>query len=102
MVYRIAQIYDLQSNEEMAVIRYRDFLRLTRDSENSDAYFTRQRAKALFRTGEISRAYKLLEKAIEQFPNEVEIANDYAELLITQKEYDKALEVLNRIEKNNP
>ncbi len=35
--------------------------------------------------------------SLQQYPQALELANDYAEILIDQREYKRALEVLNQV-----
>jgi tetratricopeptide (TPR) repeat protein len=102
VVYRTARIYDLLSNPEEAAGHYRRFLELVRDREARDSYFIRQKAWALSRTGEEDGALELLRQGREMFADDVEMVNDYAEMLIERKQYDEAMRELDRIKQGKP
>jgi len=98
--YRMAEIHDALGDTARAVPFYRRFLERAPGSSRADSYFLRQRAHALFRTGSVQQAMSLLSEGQTQYPEDLQIVNDYAEILIHQKRYDQAMALLNRLERS--
>ena len=97
-VYRLASLYESLSDSSRARSLYRDFLQLVAQSNRADAFFMRQKARALYRTGSDNQALAVLETARARYPFDFEIINDYAEVLIYQKRYEQALALLDQME----
>jgi len=96
-IYRLGLIYESLGDSTSMVAYYRRLLSLAADQERDDLYFFRRQAHALFRSGTPQRARELLQQARSQYPGSLALTNDYAEILIAEQEYDRALEVLDEV-----
>lgn len=98
IIYRMASVYETLSDTLQAKPLYRKYLNLVKNNNQNDIIFLRQQAHAFYRTGNDKEALIVLDKARQRFPNDLELINDYAEVLIFQKRYEQALTLLNQIE----
>ena len=96
-IYRLGLIYESLGDSTSMVSYYQRLLSLTADQKRDDLYFFRRQAHALFRSGTPQRARELLLRARNQYPESLALTNDYAEILIAEKEYDRALEILDAV-----
>jgi len=97
-IYRLASVYETLSDTLQAKSHYRKYLTHIENTDTNDVTFLRQKAHALYRTNNDTQALVVLDKARQKFPNNLELVNDYAEVLIFQKRYEQALTLLNQIE----
>ena len=71
-------------------------------AQQEDAEKLHDNAKAFMRQGDYANASLILVRALQQYPNNIEIAKDLAYDYFLQKENDKALEVIKPLlEKDN-
>ena len=96
-LYRLGLVYEALDDTTRMIDYYQRMLGRIRDLQRDDLLFMRQKAHALFRTGSPSPARQLLDQARQQYPKALELANDYAEILIAQRQYGRALEVLSEV-----
>lgn len=96
--YRRGAIHEAAQDTALYTRHYGRFLERTEGSVADNAYFLRQRAHALYRTGDPDRALEVLVSSGRAYPEEVEIVNDTAAILIDLKRYDEALSLLKTLE----
>ena len=70
-------------------------------SLNSDSFYSLH-AAALRRVGKFDRAEKLFKQGISEYPQSQSLRNNYANLLIDQKKFDEAEQILGELLKNSP
>ena len=110
IIYQLALVHEALSDSTQMRSYFQRFLDLVLLSERTDIFFLRQKVHALYRIGSVHQALRLVEQLrqqyahfqpypqlLQQHPQLLEALNDYAEMLIAQKQYDRALEVLEKV-----
>ena len=98
VVYLLATIYESLSQPEKSIALYKQYLELA-DTQSVDYYILREIAHAYHLTGLSQEALRVLSRTRNLFPDDIELVNDHAEILIDLKRYDEALTLLNKIKK---
>ena len=70
-------------------------------SLNSDSFYSLH-AATLRRVGKFDQAEKLFKQGISEYPQSQSLKNNYANLLIDQKKFDEAEQILGELLKNSP
>jgi len=96
LTWRMALLYDSIQESETAVLYYGRYLDLA-ERTTADSYSLRRKAWALHRTGRTDKALELYRKLVLDSPGDRDLVNDYAEALIADKQYDKALLELDKV-----
>ena len=99
-IYRLALTHEVLSDSSRMVSYFQRFLDLVHRSGRTDVFFLRQKARARYRTGSAQQALELLEQARRRYPDDLDTINDYAEILIALRQYDRALEALEEVPGN--
>ena len=97
IVYRMASYYETANNRKKSMSLFKKYLTIMSNNDYNDYTSLRRSAFANHKTGKLEIALAILGKARELFPEDIEIMNDYAEVLIDLKRYTEALKILNNI-----
>lgn len=97
IAYRLGLTYEALADTVNMVSHYRRLLQLVADLEQEDLYSLRRKVHALFRTGDDRQAEELLLQGRTRYPQEVDLINDYAEILMARGEHERALAILREV-----
>lgn len=95
--YRRGVVLETAQDSVGAVRAFERFLTLSETQRREDAYFVRQRAHAIYRTGSPDRALSVLREARSRFPDDIDVVNDAAAILIDLKRYAEAMALLDGV-----
>jgi predicted Zn-dependent protease len=95
--YRVALQRESQGDSLEALAPYRRMLELSSRNWREEVGFLRQQAHARYRTGDADQALSLLRHALVLRPRDVDVTNDYAEILLARGDARGALEALRTI-----
>jgi tetratricopeptide (TPR) repeat protein len=97
IAYRLGLTYEALSDTVSMVAHYRRLLQLVAGLEQEDLYSSRRKIHALYRTGDDRQAEELLKQARTRYPQNVDLINDYAEILMARGEHERALAILREV-----
>jgi tetratricopeptide (TPR) repeat protein len=97
LLYRLAVACEAAGQPSRMKGYFTELLAATADAAPTDRYVQRQRARALFSTGDRVGAVDLLEALSRLSPTDADLANDLAELLIATGQHERAIEVLRMV-----
>lgn len=98
-LYRTGLAYEALADSTQMRAYYRRVLALLGNEPNPIPETLRQQAHALYRTGDLNSARRLLAAGQRAHPDHLEILNDYAEVLIALGQHQEALKVLQKVPK---